>query len=55
MKDSELGLAAMHRICRKAGAKRVSESATIEMAKVLEKIGYKIAKAAIENMWRLRD
>ena len=47
MKNSELGLAAMHRICKKAGAERVSESAVTEMARVLEEIGLKIAKDAI--------
>ena len=38
----------MHRICKKAGAERVSDSATVEMAKVLEEIGLKIAKEAID-------
>ncbi len=46
--DKGLSVAAMHRICKKAGAERVSESAAIEMAKVLEEIGFKIAKGAID-------
>jgi len=44
----ELAIAAMHRICRKAGAERVSESAAKEMAKVLEEIGIKIGKEAMD-------
>jgi histone H3/H4 len=44
----ELAIAAMHRICKKAGADRVSESAAKEMAKVLEEIGVKIGKEAID-------
>jgi len=48
MSDSELAVAAMHRICKKAGAERVSESAAIEMARVLEEIGVKIGKESID-------
>jgi len=48
MSESELSLAPMHRICKKAGAERVSESAAIELAKVLESIGLKIAREAID-------
>ena len=44
----ELALAAMHRICKKAGAERVSEPAATEMGKVLEEIGVKIGKEAID-------
>jgi histone H3/H4 len=44
----ELALAAMHRICKKAGAERVSEPAATEMGKVLEEIGIKIGKEAID-------
>ena len=46
--DKGLSVAAMHRICKKAGAERVSESAAIEMANVLEENGLKIAEEAIE-------
>ena len=48
MSGGELAIAAMHRICKKAGAERVSESAAIEMAKILEDIGIKIGKEAID-------
>ena len=44
----ELAIAAMHRLIKKAGAERVSESAAIEMGRVLEDIGLKIGKEAIE-------
>lgn len=46
MKNSELSVAPMHRICKKAGAERVSESAAKELAKALEDIGIKIAVEA---------
>ena len=45
---SELSIAAMHRICKKAGAERVSESAAVELAKVLEEVGIKIGREAID-------
>ena len=48
MTESELALAPMHRICKKAGADRVSESAAKELAKVLEDLGMKIAKEALD-------
>jgi histone H3/H4 len=48
MRSGELAVAAMHRICKKAGAERVSESAAIEMGKILEEIGVKIGKEAID-------
>ena len=44
----ELAVAAMHRICKKSGAERVSESAAKEMAEVLEEIGIKIGKEAMD-------
>ena len=43
-----MAIAAMHRICKKAGAERVSESAAVEMARVLEEIGVKIGKEAVD-------
>ena len=46
--NGELATAPMHRICKKAGAERVSESAAEELAKVLEEIGLKIASEAID-------
>lgn len=48
MANRELATAPMHRICKKAGADRVSESAAKELAKALEDIGIGIAKEAID-------
>jgi len=44
----DLSIAAMHRICKMVGAERVSKSAAKEMARVLEDIGVKITKEAID-------
>jgi histone H3/H4 len=46
--ESEIAVAAMHRLCKKVGAARVSEAATKELAKALEEIGVKIAKEALD-------
>jgi histone H3/H4 len=48
MVNPELAVAPMHRICKKAGASRVSEAAAKALAKELEDIGIKIAKEAID-------
>ncbi|MEM3703762.1 MAG: NFYB/HAP3 family transcription factor subunit [Candidatus Bathyarchaeia archaeon] len=48
MADLELAIAPMHRLCKKAGAERVSEAAAKELAKALEEIGIKIAKEALD-------
>ena len=48
MVNPELAVAPMHRICKKAGASRVSEAAAKALAKKLEEIGIKIAKEAID-------
>jgi histone H3/H4 len=48
MRSSELSIAPMHRICKKAGASRVSEAAAKTLAKELDEIGTKIAKEAID-------
>jgi DNA-binding protein len=48
MTDLELAVAPMHRLCKKAGADRVSEAAAKELAKALEDIGVKIAKEALD-------
>ena len=48
MVELELAVAPMHRICKKAGAERVSEAAAEEMAKVLEDVGVRIAKEALD-------
>lgn len=48
MASKELSVAPMHRLCKKAGAERVSEAAAKELAKELEGIGIKIAKEALD-------
>jgi histone H3/H4 len=48
MAGLELAVAPMHRLCKKAGAERVSEAAAEELAKELEKVGTKIAKEALD-------
>lgn len=48
MVNPELAVAPMHRICKKAGASRVSEAAARALAKELEEVGIKIAKEAID-------
>ena len=48
MHELEISVAPMHRLCKKAGADRVSEAAAEELAKVLEDIGIKIAKEALD-------
>ena len=48
MVKRELATAPMHRICKNAGAERVSEAAAEELAKVLEEVGLKIASEAID-------
>ena len=46
--DLELAVAPMHRLCKKAGADRVSEAAAKELAKALEEIGVKISREALD-------
>ncbi|MDR2204384.1 MAG: NFYB/HAP3 family transcription factor subunit [Nitrososphaerota archaeon] len=48
MTELEIAIAAMHRICKNAGAERVSEAAAKELAKALQEIGIKIAKDALD-------
>ena len=48
MTNLEIAVAPMHRLCKKAGADRVSESAAKELAKALEEIGVKIAREALD-------
>jgi DNA-binding protein len=48
MKEIEISAAPMHRLCKKAGADRVSDAAAKELAKVLDEIGNKIAKEALD-------
>ena len=47
MVNPELAVAPMHRICKKAGAGRVSEAAAKALAKELEEVGIKIANEAV--------
>ncbi len=48
MNEPVIAVATMHRLCKKAGAHRVSEAAAKELGKALEEIGIKIAKEALE-------
>ena len=48
MNELEIAVAPMHRLCKKTGADRVSEAGAVELAKVLEEIGIKIAKEALD-------
>lgn len=50
VRKGDLSIAAIHRICKKAGAERASESAPLELARVLEEVGAKIAGDALEYM-----
>jgi len=48
MKTSELGLSAMNRILKKAGAERVTHESANELRRIVEDIAYEIAKNSIE-------
>ena len=48
MKTSDLGVSAMYRILKKAGAERVSDESAEELRRVLENIGTEIAKNAVD-------
>ena len=48
MKSSELGLSAMYRILKKAGAERVSDESADELRRVIEEIAEGIAKSAVD-------
>jgi len=48
MSDAELGLAAVYRIIKKAGANRVGDDAAEELRATLEGIGELLAKHAID-------
>ena len=48
MKTSDLGVSAMYRILKKAGADRVSDESSEELRRVLEDIGIEIAKNAVD-------
>ena len=44
----EFGLAAMYRVMKKSGAERVSDEAADELRKVLEEVGERISRQAVE-------
>ena len=48
MKSSELGLSAMYRILKKAGAERVSDESADELRRVIENVADNIAKNAVD-------
>ena len=48
MQKTELSRAAAWRICKKAGADRVSRAAARRLAEVLEEFGIKVAKEALD-------
>ena len=48
MARKDLRLAPMHRIIKKAGADRVSDEAERELREVLDEVGVKIAKEALD-------
>ena len=48
MKSSELGLAAMYRILKKAGATSISEESADELRRVIEDVANNIAKNAVD-------
>ena len=48
MNELKISVALMNRLCKKAGAERVSEEGAEELAKALEDIGVKIAKEALD-------
>ena len=54
MIEPEIAIAPMHRLCKKAGAERVSEAAAKELAKTLEEIGIKIAREALDYAMHAR-
>lgn len=44
----EFGLAPMYRVLKKSGAERISDEAADELRKVLEEVGERIARQAID-------
>jgi len=48
VREEDLSIDAMHRICKKAGAERVNDSASVELARILDEVGVKIAKEAFD-------
>lgn len=48
MKSSELGISAMYRILKKAGAARVSDESADELRRIIEEVADSIANSAVE-------
>ena len=48
MRSSELGLSAMYRVLKKAGAERISEESANELRRIVEEMADNIAKSAVE-------
>ena len=48
MKTSDLGVSAMYRILKKAGADRVSDESADELRRVVEDVATEIAKGAVD-------
>ena len=48
MKSSELGISAMYRILKKAGAERVSDESAEELRGIIEELANNIAKSAVD-------
>ena len=48
MKSSELGISAMYRILKKAGAERVSDESADELRGIIEELANNIAKSAVD-------
>ena len=48
MINSEIAVAPMHRLCKKAGAERVSDESADELRRVIEDIATEIAKNAVD-------
>jgi len=48
MSKKDLSLTPMHRIIKKAGAERVGDDAAEELRNVLEEVGLRIAKDALD-------
>ena len=49
MASSKLSAASMRRLCRRGGAKRVSDAAAGRLAEILEQLGMKLAREALES------
>ena len=48
MTEYDMSIAPMHRIIKRAGAERVSEEASLALRDVLEEIGVRIAREALD-------